>query len=77
MTPNDLDAYLRVLISHEVGSAAIKLPTGAEIHVSFMPKLPEAKPGAEPTPGGWKTLPHLDDPEALRDDREYKGELPT
>lgn len=74
MTPNDLDQYLAVLAKHSTGSAYVKLPTGAEIHVNFIPKIPESF-GKEPEPGGWKSPKHLDDPEALRVD-EYKGELP-
>ena len=75
MTPNDLDQYLTVFGRHPVGSAVIKLPDGVELHVTFAPKFPE-KIGTDPTPGGWKTTMHLDDPAALRDDHEYKGELP-
>lgn len=74
MTPNDLDAYLRVFENHQVGSAALKLSDGAEIHVTFVPQFP-VKVGEDPTPGGWKSPTHLDDPAALRDD--YKGELPS
>lgn len=77
MTPNDLEAYLVVLARNQVGAAALKLPGGIEVNVSFVPQLPPYKPGDEITPGGWKGLPHLDDPAALRDDGEYKGGLPS
>jgi hypothetical protein len=76
MTPNDLDAYLRVFLSHSVAAAALKLPDGAEIHVTFVPKF-EIPTGASPEPGGWKGLPHLDNPADLRDDGEHRGDLPT
>lgn len=75
MTPNDLDQYLRVLTSHQVGQAVVRLPCGTEINVLFVPNIPE-RVGKDPTPGGWKTMQHLDDPMALREDLEYRGELP-
>lgn len=73
MTPNDLDGYLRVLVSNGVGLAAIKLSTGAEIHVTFNPALP-AQLGSTPEPGGWKGPSRLDNPDDLHSD--YLGELP-
>lgn len=75
MTPNDLDQYLAVFTRYHAGSIALKLPNGAEIHAVFMPELPAV--GKVPEPGGWKTMPHLDDPHALRDVQEYKGDLPS
>jgi len=74
MTPNDLDQYLAVLVKHPVGSAAIKLPTGAEIHVSFVLAFP-AQAGTAPEPGGWKSPQHLDDPGLLHITDE--GTLPS
>lgn len=76
MTPNDLEAYLQVFARNNISMGAIKLPEGVEVHFTFMPPLPLAG-GTEPTPGGWKSPDHLDDVSALRDDREYKGDLPT
>lgn len=73
MTPNDLDQYLQVFEKHTTSSVAMKLPDGTELHVVFTPKFPAAL-GEEPTPGGWKSPQHLDDPAALR---EHKGELPS
>lgn len=74
MTPNDLDAYLAVLSRHQVGAAVMKLPGGVEISVSFTPQIP-VQLGIEPTPGGWKSPDHLDNPDMLRGE-EYKGDLP-
>ena len=76
MSPNDLDAYLRVTLKalrdHKVGAAVLNIPlaVGQEVRTftlqaSFMPELPE---GGEvnPMPGGWKTGPnHLDNPDSL------------
>lgn len=70
MTPNDLDEYLQVLERHPVGSAAIKLEDGCEIRIAFVPKMPEMPMGAEPTPGGWKSPQHLDDPAMLREEKD-------
>jgi hypothetical protein len=72
MTPNDLEEYLQVLVRNQVGSAALKLDDGCEIRVVFVPKMPEMPQGTEPTPGGWKSPQHLDDPAMLRDE----GDLP-
>jgi hypothetical protein len=74
MTPNDLDAYLAVLVQRGAGAAAIELPGGAKFSVSFIPTMP-VQLGTEPEPGGWKSPRHLDDPDALRGE-EYKGTLP-
>jgi hypothetical protein len=73
MTPNDLNDYLRVFDQHAIGAAMLKLPDGTELHFTVIPKFPE-RVGEEPTPGGWKSPQHLDDPAALRED--YRGELP-
>lgn len=75
MTPNDLDAYLKVLSSNQVGSAALKLPGGVEVHVSFTPQFP-VQVGDQPTPGGWKSPVHLDNPNDLRES-DYPGSLPS
>lgn len=77
MTPNDLDEYLRVLTRNQVGAAVVKLPGGAEFSITFVPPLPTMPTGAEPTPGGWKSPDHLDNPAHLRGDDEYRGELPS
>lgn len=77
MTPNDLDEYLQVLARNQIGAASLKFSGGVEINVSFVPQFTAEPNGTAPTPGGWKTLPHLDDPADLRDNGEYKGDLPT
>jgi hypothetical protein len=74
MTPNDLDAYLQVFERRRVGVFALKLADGTEVHATFIPDMP-VNPGADPTPGGWKSPQHLDNPDELRGD--YKGELPS
>lgn len=77
MTPNDLDEYLVVLARNQVGAAVVRLPGGASFSITFVPTLPDAPQGAEPTPGGWKSPQHLDNPADLRvSDDDYKGELP-
>lgn len=76
MTPNDLDEYLLVLTRNQVGAAVVKLPGGAEFSITFIPQLPTMPKGDDPTPGGWKSPQHLDNPADLRADLEYRGELP-
>lgn len=76
MTPNDLDAYLKVFTQNGVASGILKLAGGVEIHAVLVPTMP-AQLGEAPTPGGWKAqMAHLDNPEDLRPDLEYKGTLP-
>lgn len=75
MTPNDLDAYLKVMQANHVGAAVVRLPDGTRLQVSFVPPLPEMS-NTELTPGGWKSPQHLDDPAHLRELPEYRGELP-
>jgi hypothetical protein len=75
MTPNDLEAYLAVCNRQSVGQLAMELPGGVKLNVVFMPTVP-AQSGSDPTPGGWKSPQHLDDPADLRVGLEYKGELP-
>lgn len=75
MTPNDLDAYLQVITRNKASQISLKLGDGIEIHAVFLPEF-VAKPGAEPEPGGWKTMTHLDNPADLREDSTYKGDLP-
>lgn len=70
MTPNDLEAYLQVFIRNDVGSAVLKLEAGEEIRVVFNPKMPLMPEGQEPTPGGWKSPQHLDDPSMLREEKD-------
>lgn len=72
MTPNDLDQYLLVFKRHSVGSAALKLPDGTELHCTFMPIF-APQIGSNPTPGGWKSPQHLDNPDDLRE----IGDLPS
>jgi hypothetical protein len=70
MTPNDLEEYLRVFTRNDAASAVLKLENGVEIRVAFNPKMPEMPAGTEPTPGGWKSPQHLDDPSMLRDEKD-------
>lgn len=70
MTPNDLEEYLQMFARNDVGSASVKLVSGAEFSVVFNTKIPEMPTGLEPVPGGWKGPQHLDDPSMLRGEKD-------
>ncbi len=80
MTPNDLDAYLKVLKSNNVGAAILHIPANDRtvvVQVTFNLDMPEM--GETPTPGGWKSPNHLDNPDSLDAGslRDYSGSLPS
>ncbi len=75
MTPNDFDAYLKVLKQNHAAAGIVRLGNGVEFSITFEVQMPEAV-GQAPTPGGWKSPLHLDNPENLRPDSDFTGELP-
>lgn len=60
MNSTDLDLILTVLRKHSVASAEVPLATGP-LRLVFAPDV--MPPGDPVTPGGWKSMPRLDNPE--------------